>query len=69
MRPVEIEMQKAILNKAYAIRQHLIAISHARDLLQINGQPEEYYTWHERTIELNEQAIKKIRADPETSWN
>lgn len=62
-------MQEAAVNKTYAIHQHRIAISRARDLLQIEGQPEEYYAWHERTIELNERAISRIKSDPETFWN
>lgn len=62
-------MNNSSINKLYAIRHHQAAIDRARNLLLAEGWSPEYYAWHKKTIEINEEAIKKIKEEPETSWN
>ena len=60
---------QANVNKDYAIKKLQKAIKTARTLLEVPGQSDQYYDWHNKTIELNKQSIEKIIKAPITVWN
>ncbi len=59
----------AQVNKRASIKILSDGIAYAKTCLAVEGQMQEYYDWHNKTIEVNARQIEDIKAAPDTDWN
>ena len=62
-------MNASNVNKDFALSKFKAAAKTARELLEVSGEEQAYYDWHNQTIEACRKAMGEIILSPDTNWN